>query len=308
MSTLDLSVIVIILKGGNSLRRCLQELERQGDGVTMEIIVPCDGSLQGLATLRAEFPKVEFLSLDGKRTFAELRALGVQKSRSPVVAVTEDQCRPHPDWCKEILQSHQQSHAAVGGPVEKDVPDTVLSWAFFFVDYVRYMNPMPEGPTNNLTDCNVSYKREILETISDIWKKEFHEPEVHHALQERKHVLWFSPRMMVYQRRHLRLGEALKDRLDFGRLFGSGRAQELSVLPRLVYAIMSLMLPPLTVGRVVQNVFTKKRCIPELFRALPVVILLNCVWAFGECLGYLTGRSASSLTPVLENSTTKRSS
>jgi hypothetical protein len=308
MSTVDLSVIIIILEGGDSLRGCLQEIERQRKELTMEIIVPCDESLNSLGAFRTEFPSVEFLPVDGRRTYAELRALGVQKSRSLIVAVTEDQCRPHPDWCKEILQSHQQSHAAVGGPVEKDVPDTVLSWAFFFADYVRYMNPIPEGPTNHLTDCNVSYKRETLETISDVWKKEFHEPEVHNALQVRKHVLWFSPRMMVYQRRHLQLGEALKDRFDFGRLFGSGRVQDLSIFLRLVYAIAALMLPPLTVGRVAQNVFKKKRCIPEFFRALPVVMLLNSVWALGECLGYLTGRSASSLTPALENSTGERSS
>lgn len=294
---LDLSVIVIILEGGDSLRRCLQELERQGAGVKMEIIVPCDESLNGIEAFRTEFPSVEFLPVDGTRTYAELRALGVQRSRSSVVAVTEDQCRPHSDWCQELLKSHQQSHAAVGGSVEKEVPDIVLSWAFFFVDYVRYMNPIPEGPTNHLTDCNVSYKRETLEAISDVWKKEFHEPEVHHALQARKDVLWFSPRMMVYQRRHLQFGEALKDRFDFGRLFGSGRAQDLSIFLRLVYVIVALVLPPLTVGRVAKNVFEKKRHIPKFFQALPLVILLNSVWALGECIGYLTGNPPSSLNP-----------
>ena len=300
MSNLDLSVIVIILEGGASLHRCLQELERQGKELKIEIIVPCDESHNNLETFRKEFSCVDFLKVDGKRTYAELRAIGVQSSRGLIVAVTEDQCRPHPEWCKEILQSHQQTYAAVGGPVEKDIPDAILSWAFFFVDYVRYMNPMPEGPSNHLTDCNVSYKRNALETIRDVWKREFHEPEVHHALQGRKYILWLSPRMIVYQSRHFHLGEALKDRLNFGRLFGSGRAQSFSMIFRVVYAIAALMLPPLTVGRVAQNVFRKKRCIPEFFWALPIVMLLNCVWAIGEFLGYLTGRSASSLTPSIQ--------
>ena len=308
MSTLELSVIVIILEGENPLRRCLHELQRQGKDLKMEILVPCDETLEGLTALRTEFPLVEFLSVDGKRTFAELRALGVQKSRSPIVAVTEDQCRPHPDWCREVLRSHQLPYSAVGGPVEKDVPDTVLSWAFFFVDYVRYMNPMPEGETMHLTDCNVSYKRAALEAISHVWKKEFHEPEVHHALRARKEVLWFSPGMTVYQGRHLQFREALKDRFAFGRLLGSGRTQELSFPLRIVYSLIALMLPPLTVGRVAQHVFRKKRCIPEFFHALPAVILLNSVWALGECLGYLTGRAASSLSPAGENSPTESSS
>jgi len=251
----SLSLIVIILQGREALQRCLMELQKQSESLSVEIIVPCDQSFKDLASFQSSFPKVQFLQAQGYRTFAELRSLGVHKGRGKIIAVTEDQCRPCKDWCDIILKDHQKPYAAVGGAVEKEIPDTALAWAFFFVDYVRYMNPMPEGPTNHLTDCNVSYKREILEPISDVWKEEFHEPEVHHALQVQKHVLWFSPRMKVYQRRHLQLGEALKDRFDFGRLFGSGRAKDLSIILRLVYAIAALMLPPLTVGRIAQNVF-----------------------------------------------------
>lgn len=294
----NLSVIVIVLEGGAALRRCLNELQKQDKAKNMTIHVPCDERMADLGQFRQEFPDVDFIEMSGIRTYAELRSIGVSRSCGSIVAVTEDQCRPHPDWCQEIIKGHQKDCASVGGAVEKDVPDTLLSWSFFFIDYVRYMNPMLEGPTSHLTDCNVSYKRDALEAIADLWKVEFHEPEVHQALEERGQILWFNPRMIVLQRRRIRFKNALHDRFDFGRLFGSGRVKRLSLPYRIFYGTVALCLPPLTVGRVTVNVIQKKRCFPQFIRALPMIILLNTVWALGECIGYLTGTPPSSLNPA----------
>ncbi len=293
----NLSVIVITLEGGAALRRCLNELQKQGEATNMTVHVPCDERMADLGQFRQEFPDVDFIEMTGIRTYAELRSIGISTSCGSIVAVTEDQCLPHPEWCQEIINGHQKDCVSVGGAVEKDVPDTLLSWSFFFIDYVRYMNPMIEGPTSHLTDCNVSYKREALEAIADVWKLEFHEPEVHQALEDQGQTLWFNPKMIVLQRRDIRFKNALQDRFDFGRLFGSGRVRHQSFPVRMVYGMVALCLPPLTVGRVASAVIRKKRCFAKFVHALPVIILLNSVWAVGECIGYLTGTSPSSLTP-----------
>ena len=67
---------------------------------------------------------------------------------------------------------------------------------------------------------------------------------------------------------------------------------------RLLYAAGSLLLPPILVARVARNVLRKRRHLREFAQALPAMCLLTGVWAWGECVGYLTGRPEVSLTPV----------
>ena len=180
--------------------------------------------------------------------------------------------------------------------VEKDVPDTILNWALYLADYVRYMNPVPQGLSPHLTDCNVSYQRKVLEEIANVWLNEFHEPEVHTALKERGGSLWLSPHIIVHQQRSMSLGNAIKDRYIFGRLFGGGRAQGITATLRLVHAAVAILLPPLLTARVANHVFRKRRCVTDFFRALPFLILLNTVWAWGEFVGTVTGQPEPSLT------------
>lgn len=292
----SLSVVVVTFAGSAYLGKCLQALLFQMNVHDLEIIVPCDESVSDLSVLQKKFPKIRFITTGGHRTFAELRALGVANARGTIIALTEDHCTPDPDWCERILQTHIGSYAAAGGAVEKAAPDTALNWALYLSDYARYMNPRPEGYSSELTDCNVSYKRSALNAIADVWQLEFHEPAVHGALQASGQSLWFSPNIIVYQQRSVRFGDAVRDRYVFGRLFGSGRAGAGSILPRFFYGMISILLPPLLVGRVARHVFRRHR-VGIFVRSLPALIVLNSAWAWGEFLGYVTGRPDTSLTP-----------
>lgn len=293
----DLSVVVVVLTGRKDrISRCLSALTQQLDAPATEIIVPCAESIADLPTLRSEFPEVTFLGVNGKRTYAELRTIGVRASQGRVVAITEDHCTVAPDWCAQILLAHQAPHAAIGGALEKKGRDTSLNWALYLADYLRYMNPQPEGSTNNLTDCNVTYKRTALDVIADVWADEFHEPVVHAALQSGGHLLWLDPKIVVYQQRDVDLRAALRDRYAFGRLFASTRAVDFSRTQRFLYSLLSVMLPGVLVARVAIHVLRKRRCVAEFVRSLPYLVLVSTVWACGEFLGYVTGRAEGSLT------------
>ena len=91
-------------------------------------------------------------------------------------------------------------YPAIGGAVEKQTPDKTLSWAFYLADYLRYLDPQ-EGPSDHLTDGNVSYKRAALEKIKHLWAEEFHENVVHAALAGNGGSLWLSPKIIVRQKR-----------------------------------------------------------------------------------------------------------
>ena len=294
----ELSVVVVILTGRKDcLSRCLEALTHRRSASAPEIIVPCDDSASDLLLLGEEFPEVEFLRVKGIRTYAELRAIGVRESQGRIVALTEDHCTARPDWCAQILRAHEAPYAVIGGAVDKKSPDSALNWAMYLADYLRYMNPVPEGPANHLTDCNVTYKRASLDSIPDVWTEEFHEPVVHRALQARDELLWLDPEIVVYQQRSIDLKAAIRDRYAFGRLFACTRAADFSAMQRLFYCLLSILLPAVLVGRVAMHVVRKRRCTGEFIRSLPYLILISTVWACGESLGYVTGRAEKSLTP-----------
>ena len=283
-----LSVVVVMLGGRDYLPRCLDALHRQIGVTRPEIIVPGDESAGELASLHRRYPDVEFVPVEGRRTYAELRAIGFRRARGRIIALTEDHCSPDPDWCQQILKLHEGAHAAVGGAVDKG-PDGVFNWAIYLCDFSRYMNPVVEGPSAYLTDCNVSYKRQALEALAPLWAREFHETTINWTLAGQRQSLWLSPRVVVRQQRSLTLGAALGERYRFGRLFARTRVAATPWTKRLLYAAGALALPLVLVARVARNVVAKRRARDRFLLALPAIVLLNTVWGLGELVGYLQG-------------------
>jgi len=179
--------------------------------------------------------------------------------------------------------------------VEKQTPDTVLNWAFYFADYLRYLDPR-EGPAQQLTDGNVTYKRTALAQIREVWEPEFHENLVHAALAERGESLWLSPKIVVRQKRGMTFRGAVYDRYAFGRLFGSSRVAGMRAVDRLKFTALCIVLPAVLVMRVASHVARTRRYAAAALRAFPVLLLISTVWAWGEFLGYVTARPERTLS------------
>ena len=299
ISPIRISVIIVSLQGKEQLARCLTALLQQEDIAPDEIIVPIDDDRQHLCSLKDRFDSVDFLPAAGRQTYARLRARGVAAARGEIVAITEDHCIPEPDWVAAILASHAAPYAAIGGAIEKEVPDSALNWALYLADYLRYMKPMAAGAAHHLTDCNVTYKRTALEKIRSCWQEEFHEPEVHGALQEVGERLWFTPAIVVRQQRSMTWPAALQDRFNFGRLLGGRRVLAAGFGRRLPYMLSAPILPLLLTWRVASQVGQKGRYRRTFVQALPHLVVLNFCWALGEFVGYLTGRPPSAYYPPL---------
>lgn len=289
-----LSVVVVTVEGAARLRTCLTALTRQSEAT--EIIVPWDSTHGNPGRLQAEFPTVQFLPLGPRRlTYAQLRAKGVERAAGEIIATTEDHFVPAPEWCRRILEAHRAPHAAIGGAVEKQTPDTTLSWAFYLADYLRYLDP-PEGPSHSLTDGNVSYKRPALAAIRNVWGTEFHEDLVHAALAGIGESIWLSPKIVARQSRTLTLRQAVRDRYAFGRLFGSTRVQGRGALQRAGLALLCPLVPGLLLARIAAHLRRTRRYTLAGLRAFPALVLISTVWAWGEFVGTVTTRPEESLT------------
>jgi len=291
----ELSVIVVALDGGANLERCLDALARQEACPAMEVLVAVNAEAHR-REMEQRYPRAQFVVPERRSTFAELRGAAVRRSRGRIVAITEDQCIPPAQWCANVVAAHaSRPYAAIGGPVDKQGEDSALNWAIYLRELgVGYMPPVEEGPSAQLTDCNVTYKRAALDRITDAWAESFHEPRVHEALKRNGEPLWLSPALLTLQQRSFTLQRAVVERYEFGRLYGSMRVAGAPLARCMMMAAASVALPVLLVARVLLTVLRKRRHVGPCLRALPYLALFATVWAWGEFLGYLTGAPSKS--------------
>jgi hypothetical protein len=296
-----LSVVVCVVSDANHLEGCLTALGQQINPPPMEIIVPYEAESKDIGDLIGRYPEVQFHSVKNLRLLVnqkgvsrehhdELRAIGLRIARGEVMALIEDHGRVDKRWAKNIMEAHMEPHAAIGGAIENEV-DRALNWAVYFCDFGKYQNPLKTGPASYVSDANISYKRQALFSITEIWEDAFNETFVNGALMDQGEVLWISSDIVVHQHRQgLSLLAALKERYVWGRSFAGKRAQKMSFGKRLIYLALSPALSFILVLRKTQDVLTKKRLIGKFLLAFHLTYLLSVFWSAGEFMGYLTAR------------------
>ena len=301
---MTLSVIVVIASdtvrrqaNAGHLRHCLQGLRTQRDSPALEIVVPHLPGVSGLDVLAREFPDVRFLEVANlprlppgpyRDHHDDLRSRGLDETTGSVVAMLEDHEVPDPQWAAGIVAAHTtHRHAAIGGAVENMV-DRPLNQAVWLCDFGYYMNPVPEGSSRQASDVNVSYPRETLDDVADVWRRRFNERRVHAALMARGHRLALSSGIVVYQRRvGLEVQEAVVERFTWGRSYAATRAEAWGVARRLLYACGAVVLPVVLVSRILKIVIGRGRLSLAMLTAMPWVGLLSVAWSIGECVGYV---------------------
>lgn len=302
----ELSVVVGLISGRREdLAHCLDALSAQVNPPTFEIIVPYDPPCADVARLADTHPDVRFLEAPDLDTAAAragasrehhdaLRTLGLDASAGRVVALTEDHAVVSPTWCRDMLTLVDENErvAAIGGAVDCR-SDRLLNWAVYWCDFGRYQSPLSEGATQYASDSNVAYRRGALQEVRSALEGDYHETLVHDALVAAGHEVWVTPRSQVWQQRgDLRAGRVFKERFVWARSYAGTRVRGISSVERLAYALLSFALPFLLTWRLVSGMRARELSSGMRRRfaaALPWIFFLNCAWALGEFVGYVTG-------------------
>jgi len=301
-----LSVVITMVGGNVFTQRCLDRLISQIRGRSIEVIVPYDSTATEMASLQQQFPQAIFVDMGVVDTSApsgtqaaahELydcrTAAGLNAARGKILALLQDYGAPAADWCDQVLQAHDLPYGVIGGAVEHE-GQGALNWGVYFLDFGRYQPPLPEQATTYLTDINVSYKREVLESVKELWKDRYKEVTVNWALSKHGVVLWQRPQIIVYQDRgQLSFFDLVIERYSWGRLFGSIRTHEIPWLLRLAYIVGSPAIPIVLLVRMARKVFRGRRSRLHFLRYLPQTLAMTVTWCFGEFIGYVTGRESS---------------
>lgn len=293
MPTTEPRVTVVIcgIAGADHIARCLEAVLAQRDAGPFDVMVVADPHLPGVDELRPRFPTARIIRNEGQSTPIEIASRGLREAKGEILAFTEDHCTPDSEWLRRLLAAHKEGRAAVGGAVETPHEGDPVTWAFYLVDYYRYMRPFAEGPVPTLTVCSVSYRRDQLEAVRPMWEKTYHETAVNAALAEKFGPLWIVPDAIVRTRRNVRLGAAVYERYAFGRMFACNRnAYSGSRLQRSVYALLAPLLPPVIMWRMGRRAFRLAAARRMYLHSAAPLLAMVLAWTWGEWLGYLTNR------------------
>ncbi len=290
-----LSIVITIVSGAESLRRCLSAIMNQIDRQT-EVIVPYDAGSIEIESLKGEFQEVTFLFDDDADVklrqhdlYDRRRARGLAAAQGTIIAMTEDHAVPAENWVRQIIAAHERPFAVIGGVIDNSV-DRPINWALYYCDFGRYGNPLQAGTAEYVSDVNLSYKRQALMAVSEIWRSGYHETSVHWALRARGEELYLDPRLVVYQQRPaIGFGQAYRERIEWGAVFAETRTSLMSRFRRYAFAAGTVFLPFLLTGRVIGHMRRQRRTMQEMLRIIPIVFVLFTGWALGEMIGYIAG-------------------
>jgi GT2 family glycosyltransferase len=168
-----------------------------------EVVVVDDGSNDGtsarLSQLAAEVPfALRILRLPHSRGPAYARNRGWQAARAPLIAFTDDDCEPKPDWLASLLQALSAAGpdvAGIGGRVEPATSGVISR----YMTYHRILEPPPS--LAYLVTANCLYRRAALTEIGgfdeSIRTPGGEDPGLSFALRERGYRLGFAPGAVV---------------------------------------------------------------------------------------------------------------
>lgn len=282
-----LSVVIASHNARYSASECLSELESQRKGREFEIIV-VDNSTDGTdAIITSRFPGVKFIKSLESNFIPELWEIGVSQSSGEIIAITTSHFVPQKDWTDEILKAHGSKFAGIGGAVENDERAGLIDWAIYFCRYSAYMLPFSKTTVKDFAGDNASYKRLALECCKDARNNGFWEPEIHAELIKNGLELLITPTIVVYHKKSFNMLGFMKQRFWHGRQFGKDRVLHISDIRRMLYILLSPLIPVVFLSRITRQVLAKRKHRGKFFLSLPILISFLLSWSAGELSGYL---------------------
>lgn len=158
--TPQVAVVVATYSRAHLLPRLVAAIERQDNPPRFELVVVDDGSSdttwEVLQRLAASSPiSIRPVRVERNRGPAAARNQGWRTSQADLIAFTDDDCAPEPDWLRELTEGLRTAEVAQG----RTIPDP---------EEIAQMGPFSRSLSIGAEDgfyqtCNVGYRRTTLE-------------------------------------------------------------------------------------------------------------------------------------------------
>lgn len=269
------SVIVVSYRSPGTLARCLEALLAD-EGAAEIVVADCSPQPPAIPS----DPRVRLLHHAQPMSVPKLRWAALDATTGDVIAATEARMIPCRGWASKLGRAHATHHApAIGGAVDFE-GTSLFDRGLYWAEYGRFAPPITEGPSNDLSGANLSFKRAALDGL-DTSRWETH-------LFARWRKAGTPPRLIdapVTFVNGMSVARAFRQRFDYGRGFAAARV---SGVKRLAYAVLSPALPVVLTARHVRAAVNRGR-FGDLLPSIAWTAALETAWSAGEAVGYLAG-------------------
>jgi len=213
-----ISVAVCSHNGAHTLHDCFTSL-RALKYPNFEVIVVDDGSMDGTADIAREYG-FSVISTDN-RGLGSARNTAMEAATGAIVAYTDDDAYPDPDWLNYLAHTFMTTEfAAVGGPNLPPPGDGCIA------DCVANA---PGGPVHVLLNdeeaehipgCNMAFRTECLQEIGGFdpqFRAAGDDVDVCWRLQERGWKIGFSPAAIVWHHRRNSIRAYWRQQVGYGK-------------------------------------------------------------------------------------------
>jgi hypothetical protein len=155
----EIAVVIPTRRRETRLAFALEALAAQRlDASRFEVIVVRDGDAAEPLAQAPPGLAVRFLSRPGVAGPTAKRNVGWRASAAPLVAFTDDDCRPHPAWLESLVAAADGDGTFLQGRTEPDPDERGLLHGFARSQEIRGLSGWYET-------CNMAYPRELLERL-----------------------------------------------------------------------------------------------------------------------------------------------
>jgi O-antigen biosynthesis protein len=213
-----ISVVVCTYNGARTIRDCCEGLRRL-DYPNFEVIVVNDGSSDATAAIVKEYG---YRVISGENHgLSHARNVGLHAATGEIVAYTDDDAYPDPDWLRYLAAGFLGSaHVGIGGPNIPPPGDGPVAECVANAPGGPIHVLLSDQEAEHIPGCNMAFRRKALLEIGGFdpqFRTAGDDVDVCWRLRERGGTLGFHPGAVVWHHRRNSVRTYWKQQMGYGR-------------------------------------------------------------------------------------------
>jgi GT2 family glycosyltransferase len=213
-----ISVVLCSYNGERTIRDCFEGLLRL-DYPNYEVIVVNDGSTDTTASIAHEYP-FRVISTEN-RGLSSARNLGLEAATGEIVAYTDDDAHPDPQWLKYLAATFMNtSHAGVGGPNIAPRDDGLIAECVANAPGGPIHVLLNDSEAEHIPGCNMAFRKAALQEIGGFdpqYRAAGDDVDVCWRIQQKGWTLGISPAAVVWHHRRNSVRDYWKQQQGYGK-------------------------------------------------------------------------------------------
>ena len=285
MTARRISVIVPAYESWETLPATLEALRPQVDRADRELILVESSGTETPEQLERRWPWVRAVVPPARVLPGPARNIGLEQAGGELLAFTDADALPEPNWLDALEQALTPGADAVAGAIVNGTPDSAVGTSDYLLEFAAWLPGRAGQPLHGAT-CNLLVRRDVLARAGgfspDLWPGE--DTVFTFPLGEAGRLA-YAPNARVRHRNRTGFDEFLRHQYRLGSSFSEVCRQvrfphrEFTRLP------LSLVAGPLRVP-VLWLRLARWRQLRHLHGApLPLALIGGCAWSVGLTVG-----------------------